>query len=191
MKKILLIAAAVAFSTVAKASFMAEPYLGYLSGTTDFTGTSGSVVSDTNAAVNLGARLGMKFNGPMFLAVNLSYLTGTAKNSVSYDLVTTNIFVDIGADFSSNWRLYAGYAPSSSTTLTGSGTTKLEFTGGSAIHAGIGTRVKSVNLAVEYLSQTFSDVAVNGGTAAAVSKTYPTISDANYLFIVGFPLGGK
>jgi hypothetical protein len=108
MKKLALIVA-LFFGFQAHAGFLAEPFLGYESGSTQATTIAGASATSSFSGFDYGARLGYIFGKGFWLAAEYTGASGTDKDSSSStDYTKTVTSLVFGYDFG-KYNIWAGY----------------------------------------------------------------------------------
>lgn len=160
----------------AQAGILLEPYLGYVSGKAE-QGTSSNYTG-----MEYGARVGYSMLG---FAGGLEYAAATLTDdgTPKSDLTIGDIGVFAAYKFPVLFRVFAAYFPSSEVKVsnsTGSGTYK----SGNAMKLGVGfSFLPFVNLNLEYMSSTYSDLQASGVTV----PLNPSLTNKSYGLSVSIP----
>lgn len=191
MKTLLTILASVLVSFSAHAGFLAEPWLGYESGTTQCTNaSSGADCGAKSTGFDYGARLGWMFGGGFWLAAEYMGGSGTIKyddGSADDKSESTILGAALGVDLASGLRLFAGYGFSDS--LKVKSTTDITFKGTSA-KVGLGYKFKNnVSVNLEYIMETITKYDAATLTDQEVSGLFSTFKPARAMLTVGYVFG--
>ncbi len=159
MKALLSILTGLMISTVAHAGFMAEPYIGYGTGTTKCTAAAGTDCGAKSTGSGYGARLGWMLADGLWFAGEYAGGSATLKydDGVSADETVTqaNIGAAAGFDFASGLRLFGGYGFSNTVTdKTTSGDLTLK---GTSVYVGLGYKFHDhISVNFQYHMDTFT-----------------------------------
>jgi hypothetical protein len=144
-------------SSFAHAGFLAEPWVGYESGSTACTGaTSGSDCAAKSSGAKYGARLGWMIPMGMWFAAEymggsstLKYDDGSADDTGEH----TVLGAALGYDFGSGLRLFAAYGASN--TMKVKSSVEITFKGTNT-RAGVGYKFNHFSVNLEYHMDTFT-----------------------------------
>jgi hypothetical protein len=181
MKKLILALSILGFAGTASAGFMAEPYLGY--GTGSYKTDSSST---TNTGYIVGAKIGFKFGNGAWVAADPEIGGGKTKpeSGTETDYSSTQAFLDVGYDFPAV-RAYAGYALMNE--LTNKDTVETKLKGGSTYKVGLGWRATPMfTVGVEYMMSTPKENEIGGVSGDLVGKNDLTFT----ALTLGYTFGG-
>ncbi len=174
------------FTQSALAAFMIEPNLSYTSGSLKGTDLSGDTLTPLNySGPGVGLLVGYRWSGA-WTALEGTYLSGKGKSdSNTYDVTDTNLGAVLGLD-ASRFRIYAGYAPSSTFKIK-DGTTSIETSyKGTAVKAGVGVFLRPrLTLNLEYINQSTSKISTSGFEFKA-SDLYGSLKNESFSLKLGY-----
>lgn len=191
MKALFTVLVTILISVSAKAGFMAEPWVGYESGTIQCTTVAGSDCGAKSTGANYGARLGWMLPVGFWFAGEYMGGSGTIKyddGSADENFERTVLAASLGFDFNSGFRVFAGYGFNSNLkdkTSTGDLTIK-----GTATRLGLGYKFKNgLSLNAEYHMDTVSKVDVLTLTDIDSSTIWSKFNPSRALLTVGYVFG--
>lgn len=192
MKTILTVLVSILISMSAHAGFMAEPWIGYESGTTQCTyATSGNDCGAKNTGYDYGARLGWMFGGGFWLAAEYTGGSGTIKydNGAADDTSEqTVIGASLGFDMASGLRFFAGYGLTDSLKVKSSSSDMTLK--GTEVKVGLGYKFKNnISLNLEYHMDTYTKYDIGSLTDQDASALFSTFKPARAMLTVGYVFG--
>jgi hypothetical protein len=155
------------FNQAAQAGLLLEPYLGFVSGeakqatTSKYTGTS------------YGARVGYTMLLGFAAGIDYNAMNFTDDSSPKNDLTSGDLGVFIAYKFPVLLRTYATYVPSASIDSKSNGTTST-LKAGNSLKLGVGfTGLPFINVNLEYISGSYSDIE-SAGTTVSLNPKFTT-----------------
>ncbi len=179
----------------AHAGFMAEPWLGYESGTIKCTSVANIGCSSKTTGMNYGARLGWLFPAGLWLAADYAGGSGKIKydaGGAEDDGSRTRLGAAFGYDMMMGFRMFGGYGFSNTLkSKSSSGETKFK---GTEYYVGVGYRTPvRITINLEYHVDSLPKYDVSSGaitfTDRDTSGAFSTFSSNRVLLTVGYFFG--
>lgn len=179
-------------ATVANAGLYAEPFVGYLQGTGDYTlkpAYGGTTDKFTNNGLVYGADVGWIFGNGVRVAGDFEMSNTDVKYETagtSTKFTTTNILLTVGYKFPKDIIAYVGLGSATSvddqtpkTTLTG---TVAKFGGGKEL-------IKGVQVNVDAIAWLWNEQTTEGSPALKVADVYEKFNSVGVQATVRIPIG--
>ncbi|NUM59466.1 MAG: outer membrane beta-barrel protein [Bdellovibrionaceae bacterium] len=175
-------------SVQSHAGFIAEPFVGYNSGSSKATTISGTLASSTSSGFDYGIRAGFLFGQSFWIAGEYTGGSGKDKDSSSEtDYTRTAIGVVIGYKLPNKYNFWLGYGTSDKITYKDS-TTEI-YTSGTNAKFGFGYEVaKNVDVNVELIVPKYSKFG-NSTTEVDISSAFSKYDVSFALISLSFPFG--
>lgn len=186
-KSIVAIVMVLGMSTVSRAGFLLEPYVGYESGSQAYTNTTPTNYEVKSTATEVGLRIG--YISRFFMTADVQVSSGgkfkydLPAGTADEDYTRTIVGLDIGYYFTTMFRGYLGYGASNEILQkTSLGDKKYK---GTSVKAGLGYHLhRNVIFTLEYLVPTYTKYSL-AATESDIKDVFPTF-DAKSNILVGF-----